>query len=202
MNKIEKIYYINLEHRKDRREHIEKQIKEYLDPRLERTERFNGVYNENGALGCSKSHLGVIEDCIEKGYENVLILEDDFEFIIDKDKLRDYLNTFYNNYKEVDILLLGVNGPNFDNRTGFFKVKNSQTASGYIIKRRILTKLKGIYEESVKGLTNNGCLHYYAIDILWKKLQLSDNVYTFPERVGKQRADYSDICKKEVDYGV
>ena len=42
-NFVDKIYYINLEKRKDRKEHIEKQIKEYLDPNLKITERFNAI---------------------------------------------------------------------------------------------------------------------------------------------------------------
>ena len=66
---VDHIYYINLEHRKDRKEHIEKQIKEYLDPDLKITTRFDAIqYNGNfvnncfrnkGAIGASLSHLGV-----------------------------------------------------------------------------------------------------------------------------------------------
>jgi glycosyl transferase family 25 len=202
MKPIDKIYYINLQHRTDRKEHIEQQIQKYLDPTLSITQRFNAIYNENGSLGCTLSHLGVIEDCIKNNYNNVLILEDDFEFIIDNNKFRNYLNVFFNNFKDFDILLLGVNGPRFDNQTDFFRAYNSLSTSGYILNKKIFTKFKAICDESVYGLTNNGPASSYAIDVVWQNLQRNDNVYTFPERVGKQKEGYSDISKQYINHGV
>ena len=69
---IDKIYYINLEHRIDRKEHIENQIKKYIDPELSITKRFNAIENKNGHIGCSKSHLNIIEECIQNNYNNLL----------------------------------------------------------------------------------------------------------------------------------
>jgi glycosyl transferase, family 25 len=206
MENIDKIYYINLEHRKDRKEHIEKIIKEYVDPNLSITTRLNAIYTINdGNIGCAMSHLNIIKDCIINNYNNVLILEDDFEFIIDKNKFHNYLNIFFKIYKDYDILLLGtniVNGENFENKTDFFKVSDSQTTSGYILNKKIFTKFKDICEESVDGLIACKPESIYCIDQLWKKLQKTENVYAFPERVGKQREDYSDICKKIVNHNV
>tara|TARA_B110000261_G_scaffold136859_1_gene154920 strand:- start:685 stop:1140 length:456 start_codon:yes stop_codon:yes gene_type:complete len=126
---IDKIYYINLEHRIDRKEHIENQIKKYIDPELSITKRFNAIENKNGHIGCSKSHLNIIEECIQNNYNNVLIFEDDFEFIIEESEFKNYLNKFFTKYSNYDILLLGVNGPSFANKSDFFKVTNSQTTS-------------------------------------------------------------------------
>ena len=110
MENIDKIYYINLEHRKDRKEHIEEIIKKYLDSELSITVRYNAIYTKyDGNIGCAMSHLDIIKDCISKNYNNVIILEDDFEFIIDKNKFHNYLNCFFKNFKDYDILLLGAN---------------------------------------------------------------------------------------------
>ena len=201
-NYIDKIYYINLEHRKDRKEQIENQIKKFIDPELSITKRFNAIANKDGHIGCSKSHLGIIEKCIQNNYNNVLIFEDDFEFIIEESEFKNYLNKFFTKYTNYDILLLGVNGPSFINQCDFFKVTNSQTASGYIINNRVFKQFRDICKESINGLENKKSYDIYCIDQLWKKIQRNGNVYTFPKRVGKQRADYSDICKKRVDYKV
>ena len=98
-NYIDKIYYINLKHRKDRKEHIENQIKKFIDPKLSITTRFNAIANKNGCIGCSESHLAVIEECIQNNYNNVLIFEDDFEFIIDKYEFKNYLDIFFKKKK-------------------------------------------------------------------------------------------------------
>lgn len=57
---IDHIFYINLEHRKDRKEQIESEIKK-LDPNFSITERFNAIKTNktknkkiDGALGCSE----------------------------------------------------------------------------------------------------------------------------------------------------
>jgi len=201
-NYIDKIYYINLEHRKDRKEHIENQIKKIIDPKLSITTRFNAIANKNGCIGCSKSHLAVIEECIQNNYNNVLIFEDDFEFIIDKSEFKNYLDTFFKKEIDYDILLLGVNGPSFANKTDFFKVTNSLTTSGFIINNRVFNQFRDICKESISGLEQKKSGVIYCIDDLWKQIQRNGNVYTFPKRVGKQRADYSDIIKKHVNYNV
>jgi len=199
---IDKIYYINLEHRKDRKQQIENEIKTFIDPELLITKRFDAIANKNGHIGCSKSHLGIIEECIQNNYNNVLIFEDDFEFIINKFEFKDYLDQFFTKYTNYDMLLLGVNGPSFANKTDFFKVTNSQTASGYIINNRVFKEFRDICKESINGLENRKSETIYCVDQLWKKIQCNGNVYTFPKRVGKQRANYSDISKKCVNYKV
>jgi GR25 family glycosyltransferase involved in LPS biosynthesis len=52
-------FYINLDHRKDRKHHIENQLKQ-----LQMTgniTRFNAIKNANGRIGCSLSHLKCLQ---------------------------------------------------------------------------------------------------------------------------------------------
>lgn len=57
----------------------------FVNPYLSITTRLNATYTINdGNIGCGMSHLDIIKDCIINNYNNVLILEDDFEFIIYK----------------------------------------------------------------------------------------------------------------------
>jgi GR25 family glycosyltransferase involved in LPS biosynthesis len=69
-------FIINLEKRTDRLSKVEKEMS-YIGWEYE---LFKGV-DENSYVGCSKSHLGVIEIAKERGYPMVMVLEDDIRFM-------------------------------------------------------------------------------------------------------------------------
>lgn len=74
---IDKIIYINLNKRIDRRTDIEKDLNDF---NLE-YERFEAIETPGfGILGCGQSHLAVLKLAKERGYKNILIFEDDFTF--------------------------------------------------------------------------------------------------------------------------
>ena len=75
---IKNIFYINLEHRTDRKEHIESQLKSVG---LTQFERFNAVKLANGRIGCSMSHLRCLQTAKDRNYEHLLICEDDTTFL-------------------------------------------------------------------------------------------------------------------------
>ncbi len=57
---VDKVVYINLAKRTDRRESIEFQLKKVGVP-PEKIIRFEAIENENGTLGCTLSHISVME---------------------------------------------------------------------------------------------------------------------------------------------
>ena len=65
-------FVINLESRKDRLENIKFEM-DYLGWDFE---LFNAV-NRNNYMGCTLSHLEILKISKDRGYENVLIIEDD-----------------------------------------------------------------------------------------------------------------------------
>jgi len=71
---IEKVVYINLEERTDRRAEIQKQLSIFHH---EKIVRFNAIKHRNGAIGCSMSHIAALELAIQNNWKNVLIVEDD-----------------------------------------------------------------------------------------------------------------------------
>lgn len=198
-NKISKIIYINLDHRTDRKQEIEKELYTF---NLTSYKRFPAISNQNGALGCSKSHLAVIKKAKEYGYKNLLVLEDDFEFIVNKDEFNDQINKLFQ--VPFDVCLLAYNTPNlYDSQYPFlYKIKDAQTASGYIIQSHYYDTLIAQWEYAIKMFeeTNNDAK--YTCDQSWKPLQEKDNWYCFKMRIGKQRESYSDIQKGIVDYNV
>ena len=206
---IDHIFYINLEHRKDRKEQIENEIRKF-DPLLSITERFNAIKTNdtndnkvNGALGASKSHLEIVKLCKKRGYKNVLIFEDDFEFLVSKEYLNNLLDIFYSNIKTYSLILLGTNSSIFKDTKykGIYNIQHSQTASGYIINESIYDKYIEIVEKSIVNLIKTKNRPRYAIDIAWKVLQ-NEHSYSFNKikRIGQQRESFSDIECRNVNY--
>jgi GR25 family glycosyltransferase involved in LPS biosynthesis len=197
---IDKIIYINLDRRADRRELIEKQLHEY-DISFE---RFSAIENSTfGAIGCGLSHIAVLEYAKEKQFNNILILEDDFEFIVLKDDLYNYIKALCEPCIHYDVCLLSYNEeyqPAEDTQHPLLKkVSNSQTASGYIVNKHYYDNLISIFKYCIERL-NRDNYRTYGIDQGWKLLQKRDTWYRFPERIGIQRPSYSDIEQTHVNY--
>ena len=201
-SEIDKIYYINLEHRKDRKESIVKEIKK-IDPEFKKTERINAVLQKPGWIGCGKSHILALEDALEKGYDNVLIFEDDFIFQVENEKILHTLKNFLKEFNDYNLFLLGSNlGQAREEKGDFIKVVNGQTASGYMINKKFVPVLLQNFREAVKALEEGKDRRRFAIDIHWKKFQGVDGkVYTTKKRLGKQMGSFSDIENINVNYG-
>ena len=191
-------FYINLDHRKDRKEEIETELKENNIM----FERFPAIKNENGALGCSKSQLNVIKLEKERNYKKIIIFEDDFEFIVSKDEFEEEMKKLDN--VKFDVCLLAYNTDNlYDSQYDFlYKIKDAQTTSGYIINYHYYDTLIKCWEESIKMFEITGNEKKYTCDQSWKILQEKDNWFCFKKRIGKQRESYSDIENSIVNYNV
>jgi len=188
---IHKIIYINLKKRTDRREQIEEDLNAY---NLQ-YERFEAIETPGfGAVGCGLSHLSVLKLAKERNYENVLILEDDFTFLVSKELLEDQLAKFFNLKLEYDVCMLSYNllrqQPTQHNIVN--KVIEAQTASGYIVHRKYYDKLIKLYEWAIPLLQETRQETEYSCDQIWKMYQADDNWYAFTTRIGKQRSGYSD----------
>jgi len=196
-SKIDKIFYINLDRRTDRRDLIEMDL-----AKLELVaERFVGIPYEPGIVGCGKSHLAVMKLAKERGYKNVLILEDDFTFLVSKEELDVALEKFFSNVKDYDVCMLcGQNMSVTPLTSGLSKVIEASNASAYIINGAYLDTLIALYEEALPLLEQTGKHWIYANDQVWKVLQRKDNWLCFNPRLGKQRSGYSDNAKAFMDY--
>ena len=132
MNSISDIkhaFYINLDSRPDRKQHIENQLTTIGIP----AERFKAIKLSNGALGCSMSHLKILEMAKKNAWSHVLIMEDDIKFL-KPDVFISQFDKFLETNKTFDVVLIaGNNMPPFtsvDNTC--IKVTRCQTTTGYI----------------------------------------------------------------------
>lgn len=195
---IKNALYINLAMRTDRKKHVEEQLSNIGI----KSERFNAIELKNGAVGCSMSHLKCLEMAKQNNWEHVLITEDDILFL-NPTLFVNQINTFLNNHKNFDVLLIaGNNMPPYtkiDNSC--VKVTRCQTTTGYLVKQHYYDTLINNYREGIKKLISEPSKHtLYAIDKYWFKLQEKDKWFLIVPLTVTQREDYSDIEKRRTNY--
>jgi len=205
LNNFDIIYYINLNHRKDRLENITNELnKTNIDKK--KINRIPGIYMKDfGILGCAKSHCLVLEAFLKSSIENkyCIIFEDDFQFTKDQDIINNLINNIFNDVKEFDVVMLAANILNGQPCKYNFltKIYDAQTLSGYAVNRKFASILLNNYRESISLLEKEGYkCHPYCFDIYMKRLQPLTKWYSINPLIGKQIESYSDIENKIVNY--
>ena len=197
---IKNIFYINLEHRIDRKEHVEKEL---LNIGFKEAQRFNAIKMENGAVGCSMSHLRILQDAQKNNLDHILIVEDDISFL-DPELFKNQLNKFFETHKNNwDVVLLaGNNMPPYkiiDDTC--IQVSRCQTTTGYIVNGHYIKTLLQNVKIGLTHLINKPTEHAkYAIDKYWFILQQLYKWYLIVPLTVVQREDYSDIEKRVTNF--
>jgi glycosyl transferase family 25 len=188
-----KTFYINLDSRPDRKQHV---IKELDKIGITNAERFKAIYLDNGAIGCSMSHLKCLENAKKNNYEYILIVEDDIEFLYPKIFIEQF-NKFINSHIEWDVILIAGNNmlPYEPVDEYCIRVFNCQTTTGYIVKKEYYDTLINNYKKGIKLLIENPSNNSYKIDKYWFQLQMKDKWYLIIPPSVVQKEDYSDIEK-------
>ena len=199
LSDIQHAYYINLEHRTDRREEIENELREIGI----NAQRFNAISTKNGAIGCTMSHLKLLENAIKNNYSHLLIMEDDIQFLepeLFKHKFNRFLELHRNNW---DVIIFSGNNvpPYMPIDETCIKVTRCQTTTGYLVNGHYLRTLRNNVKEGLEKLIKNPQNHYFfAIDKYWFHLQQLDNWYLIIPMKVVQREGYSDIEKIITNY--
>lgn len=222
---IDKIFIINLEHRVDRKKKIlselqrvgltnyeifkaikptEEMVNEwnpnFLNPIPEWFKRTGGDENKYkiGSLGCMLSHLEIIKICIERKYENVLILEDDTEFQIGNGiRFEQVINIMKNQLEHLNfgLFYLAGNhraiGANLQKKSeNVNRVKGTLTTGSYIINKSVM-----------KYILKNIIGYEREIDVFYSTvIQNQFPCYCVHPHITKQGEGYSDIVQKNVSY--
>jgi glycosyl transferase family 25 len=196
MNTIDHIFYINLDHRTDRREQIEKELEGLGVP----VERFPAIKHKWGAIGCSKSHLAVARLAKERGYKRFAVFEDDFQLIVSKEECKKLMEQCITDVPNFDVIMLTITNPiviPFNNL--LHRVMRGQTMSGYIINESYIDTHLGLLERSSYMYEETG-EDQYCCDVYWHRVMPDYSFYCFNKHIAIQRPSYSDITKKEEDY--
>lgn len=139
-------------------------------------------------------------------YDYQIIFEDDIEFR-QKIKIQELIYSLGGGF---DCFLFAHNAAVVIEKVGdkFSRVIGAHTASAYIVTRKfapvLLSKFAGSvnnlskFRSSPKEVVNS----FFAIDILWKELQITHKFLTTVPSMAFQYPSYSDILQRDVDYGV
>ena len=205
-------YLISLESRKDRRDESLFNLEE-IGINKKFINIINALYTpSNGAIGCAKTHAFALSNFLfYSDSDYCLILEDDFA-PLDIEKFKSGLKNVLTSDLDWDVVMLASNMAvplEASTVPGLFKVINAQTASAYLVSRKFAPVLTRLFYESgnnnsqyLKTLDRKTCNHFFAIDMIWKNLQLTNKFFAFLPQISVQRPSFSDIEKKLVNYGV
>lgn len=220
MINIDHVMYINLESRRDRMEKVIQELKSI--GALSVATRFNAILDSNnGALGCSKSHLACIEHAKKNNWSHVMIVEDDIHFINPGVFIRQLnaalsvlsscasastITSTSTSSSAFDVLLIAGNNvsPVINlNCNCCVKINKCQTTTGYIVNQHYYDTLINNYKTGINFLTAYPKLHVkYAIDKFWFSLQEIHNWYLVVPLTVTQSAGYSDIEKRHTNYEI
>lgn len=207
---IDKIFVINLEYRTDRLERISTVLNQ-MNLKFEVFNAVNGLMiNENFVydgekigepypggwhhfkcqIGCFLSHYEILKICKDRGYERVLILEDDCEFC--DNFIQRFNNVFKNIPLDWDFIYLSCSQPDFiENYDGFAKISFAYTTHSYVL--------------NIK--TINFLIHHLRplvfkreIDVCYSDLHKNINSFTFLPFITFQGDGHSDIGGHWVEY--
>lgn len=221
MDQLQHVFYINLAHREDRREHVVRQL-ESIGLQHHQVQRFEAIRCDNGAIGCSMSHLKLLQMAKQHQWDNIMIVEDDITFL-NPDVFITQLNRFLNERKgnqedqenekkgETDrptnalwdvLLLAGNNMPPYHQVDDVcVQVSRCQTTTGYIVQRHYYNVLIDNIKSGLTHLIYHPEQHsQFALDKYWFALQQKDYWYLLIPLTVVQLEGYSDIEQKEVDY--
>ncbi len=197
--------YINLDHRNDRREHIEGVLDSLQIP-VERRHRFPAIPNRHqGWIGCTQSHCAVLEMAQREGWSSVLVFEDDFTLEVSPSEFHIALLELQAIPHDVALLAYAVLASEaVPETTRVRRTFAAQAPSAYLVHSHFYERLLENYRAAVAGALAGGNHWEFINDQYWKRLQADRTttwLYCTP-RLGKQMAGYSDLCQKHVDYDV
>lgn len=205
---IDKVVYINLDHREDRRQIMQKLFDQGQIP-TEKVERFSAIKHKVGIIGCAMGHISILKRAKEQKWKSVLILEDDLEWIDFKEN--------YNKLEELvsnpfDVCMLGgmyiltdppkiisaiytnayiVKSHYYDTLLNNFEYGLSQKLNKIYVPplfpKITSSKRERIYLELVE---KDNC---HNVDIYWMKLQIKDNWVGIISPMIRQVISFSDI---------
>jgi len=205
MDKVDIVYYINLDHRTDRKEEFLEWITESGFP-LTKVERVPAIHVPvKGYIGCLLSHMKTLETFIESSHTTCIVFEDDYVPMI-LEKFWPNIGKIFETNIAFDVVLCAYNELKSTETEHLFlrKMISATTTSGYMITREYAPTLLEHWKESLHFMMTNESMSKYPLpymaDVYWHKLMPIHNWYTFYPRLGIQRPSYSDIQRENVNH--
>lgn len=207
MDRVDQVYYINLDYRQDRNMEFLEWIEESGFPESKVT-RVEAMYTPGrGHIGCLISHMNALAKFFESPHQTCIIYEDDYE-PMDVKTYWSSIQRIFDSGLHFDLVQLSYNELESDPTAyeGIHRVKKSFTASGYLITKHfapfLLLNFKEAFDKMIAyEQEHNQKADDYCLDVYWTHLMPVSHWYCVVPRLGKQRASYSDLQGHVTDYG-
>ena len=195
-------FYINLDSRKDRRDHFEMMKQTYSF--LKHIQRLPAIENADGLLGCCLSHIEALTQLNNCDDPYVAIFEDDFTILNHKTFLK-FVDEFHTITKldAWDVIVLTPRGTTVSDIVdipNFLRIIDHQTATGYIVKKHMIPILISTLKEAAQLQMDGVEKNISANDQYWKRIQFTHSFYYYKDVFAGQLVGWSNIEKRFVDY--
>jgi glycosyl transferase family 25 len=197
VDRLSAVRVINLDSRPDRLASFEAEMARLG---IERVERFEAITRDNGALGCSLSHRECLTQMLERGWESVMVCEDDARFLVDRGGLDVLVDDFLDDPSAEVACLAYFVWESRPHDALYLRGFRVQTTACYVIKASIGEELLGAWQEGIEGLKRGESPKQYGCDRIWMPLQRR-RIFVVPAiRAAYQEPGYSDVEGRVVGY--
>ncbi len=227
---LEHVYYINLDHRTDRKRQIEAEFAKHsinatrfsafdaMDPANQ--DELKGCYEPidvcRGSYGCWKSHYDLISFAIDQNLSHIAIFEDDFQFVDEwktSHRVKDIIEKAISKLNDWDVVglafsLLDVPGSSMRFCDESLAALDENMHLMKIEKASAATGyiVNGRYLTTLRDvLSPEKCpvkqdRHRFRNDVCWQPLMKEDMWFAFDPQPGKQRHSFSNIEQESKNY--
>ena len=206
---IQRILYINLDKRKDRRKAFEAAMAAQGIANTSYV-RISATVDKNGAIGCLISHINALKYAAKhlKG-ENVIVFEDDVVFRMNRSETRRRLETFWANAEvsaNWNVLMFATNIQPSGSRkslvAGVVRITDALTAAALAINANYVRTILARKEQGLHYMRTYLYAEWFRNDQYVRPLQAGGFWYAFHPPLCQQSKSYSDIEKRVVNYQV
>jgi len=186
-------FYINLDRRTDRKEHLEKNLKEYNITGVERQPARENTSTTQ--LNLVNTNFDLYKKFLSTDAETLLVLEDDCKFLPSiKQDTKEVFENIHNT--EWDLFWVGgINRkPPIFYKNKCYQVSSPSYAQSYIIKRRMAEDMLNYFNPNWLnlGIDEMLCLFAYGYDIV--KDPFGNNFYNLDQPLEHFKTEYTCLC--------
>jgi hypothetical protein len=195
IDRLQQVLVINLEHRPER---LAGFIIEMDRLGIENATRFDAIADPSGIRGCTLSHTAVMKQMTERGWNCIMVCEDDARFVVNREQLDVLVEAFLSD-AEAEVACLAYWQREVERHDSLYlRTTRSFTTACYLVKASIAADLYTVWAEGARQLGNGGDRYVYGLDQIWNGLQRT-RVFVIPiVRAVHQEAGYSDIWEEYV----
>jgi hypothetical protein len=196
LDRLDAIFVVNLAHRSDRLAAFQAEA-ERLGLAVE---RFDAIEDSLPIRGCGRSHAELVGRMAERGWDAIMVCEDDARFAAPRRELDLLVDRFLDDPR-AEVLCLGYRHEAvlpYD--ALFLRATATTTTACYVVKASIARDLVALWQEGIEALGGGGDRTAAGVDQIWKRLQ-PERVFLIPiRRAVFQKSGYSDILGRTVSF--